>query len=225
MVELIQSTHFVIKEIKVNSYGNLVVFSGIDGSGKSTLCKKVFEFYSNRNCNVEYISAFEDRIFINEYERITNENIETSQHTSSEKIKNIAWLCDLVNNTLNILLPKLKSGTTLFVDRYTLCAKVYSLATTTSDISSLFSIYDILPKPDLCFYLDITPQLAIERIKERKGKRTYYENLYDLQKIQIQYERMIPYEDYQVKRIDTSKSEDIILAESLEFINEIMSLK
>lgn len=206
----------------VSNRGKLVVFSGIDGSGKSTLCKNVFKFYADRKYNVEYISVFEERRFISEYEKITNENTETTRITISEKLKNIAWLCDLVNNTLNILVPKLNSGTTLFVDRYTLCAKVYSLATTTTDISSLFPIYNILPKPDLCFYLNINPILAIERINKRNEKRTYYENFDDLKKIQVQYENMIPFEDYHVKKLDALKSENVLLSESLKFIDEIM---
>lgn len=213
---------FVTREIIiVSNKGKLIAFSGIDGSGKSTLCKNVYEYYADRKCNVEYISVFEERTFISEYVKITNEDIVTSKTVISESLKNISWLCDLVNNVLTILVPKSDSGTTVFVDRYTLCAKVYSLATTSKDISSLFPIYNILPKPDLCFYLNINPLSAVKRIDIRNKKKTYYENINDLQKIQAQYESMIPYEDYKVEKLDALKSENALLSETLHFIDKI----
>ena len=205
-----------------NKTGKLITFSGIDGSGKSTLSKMVFQHYEKLFPSA-LLSGFEERIFTNELERIAK-NLKREKHdVCSDYISNIAWMGNLAYTVIDLILPLLNSGTTVFVDRYYLCAKVYSMATTRQHIDKLFALYACLPKPDICLYLSVNPKEAMQRILKRNKKRVYYETEGYLNKIKATYEEFIPNENYHIKTIDASCSLDESFATIIRSIDQVLT--
>ena len=203
-----------------NKMGKLITFSGIDGSGKSTLCEKIFRYYNER-CPSAMLSGFGNRIFTNELEIIAQDLQSTKNEVFSDYICNIAWLCDLSYTGINLISPLLKSGKNVFVDRYCLCAKVYSMATTTQHIEELFELYTCLPVPDICIYLSIDPCESMKRILNRDKKRAYYETENYLKKIKATYDEFIPKENYRIEIIDASQPLENLFKESIGLIDQL----
>lgn len=169
--------------------GKLVVIDGIDGSGKSTLAKKIAD-----NNDMEYLSIFEERYMINELIQVAKLDGKTYHAIFSDRLINYAWMIDLYVSANEKLVTLLRKGKNVILDRYILSAKVYSLATTTSDISKSFDIYSLLPVPHVGLYLSIDVNCAVRRIEKRKKIKAFYENKEDLLKIAETYEMMLPKE-------------------------------
>jgi dTMP kinase len=204
-----------------NKTGKLITFSGIDGSGKSTLCEMVFQHYQNQIPSA-LLSGFEERIFTNELEHIAEKMKRKKYDVFSDYICNIAWLCDFAYTVIDLIVPLLNSGTTVFVDRYYLCAKVYSMATTKQHIDKLFALYACLPKPDICIYLSVNPKEAMQRIVRREKKRVYYETEKYLTKIKKTYEAFIPKENYHIESINASCSLNESFAEIIKSVDQVI---
>lgn len=202
--------------------GKLITFSGIDGSGKSTLSKLVYNYYKDQFPSALQ-SGFGNKIFTKELERIANDLNQEKRSLFSEYICNIAWLGDLAYNAFDMIIPLLNNGVTVFVDRYYLCAKVYSMATTEQRIDRLFSLYECLPKPDICFYLMVDPKVAMNRIMNRGKKRVYYETEDFLTKIRHTYDVVIPNENYRIETIQASHSAEESLVSVIEIIDQMIS--
>ena len=201
--------------------GNLIVFSGIDGSGKSTICRMLYEHYKDIiPCAV--VSAFQKRLFTEELRNLFDKYNILEEYRHSNHIGNLAWLGDLCNTTLTIIKPLLERGVTVFVDRYILCAKVYCVATTTKPIDYLFPIYDCLPKPDKCIYMCTEPSIAFDRIIKRNKKTSYYENEKSLALIKETYEKYIKNENYSIYKVNASQSLEMSYNEIVGVLDELI---
>ena len=166
---------------------NTIEVLGIDGSGKTSVCKTVANL-SEFKKQLIFLNGFEKREFSNEIDLILKGINKDRNEVFSDKFINMLWMSDLINTTFSTIIPTLNSGKKVILDRYLLSAKVYSIATTSSDISYLFDIYNILPQPELYIYLKVEPEIAFKRILKRGSTRTYYENISGLQKIKSTYE-------------------------------------
>lgn len=204
-----------------NKTGKLIVFSGIDGSGKSTLCETIYKHYKNK-IPAALLSAFGTRLFTSELECIARALDQEKTVVFSDYLCNIAWFCDCAYTAIDQLVPLLESGTTVFMDRYCLCAKVYSTATTNQHIDKLFPLLSVLPKPDICFYLSVDPNIAVQRISKRNTKKDYYETAEYLNKIRNTYEIFIPKEDYPIEWIDASLPLEKSAKEIIKLVDEII---
>ena len=67
-------------------------------------------------------------------------------------------------NTLeNEIIPALKSGFVVLMDRYIYTAYVRD-SVRGNDIEWVKNLYSYAPKPDLVFYLDVPPDILIKRL-------------------------------------------------------------
>ena len=166
--------------------GKIIAIDGIDGSGKSTLAKRLSDDF-----DMIYFSVFEEKYMIKEMLCVADSLKKNYQNVFSERFINYAWMMDLFVGAHKKIEYLLKSGQNVVLDRYILSAKVYSLATTSSDISDCFDIYSLLPNPSVCIYLSVDVEEAVNRIKKREKRRTFYENIDGLSKISQKYKMMI----------------------------------
>ena len=110
-------------------------------------------------------------------------------------------------------------GYSVITDRSPLCAQVYSEQTVSSDISSLFYVYEELVKPDLLIYLEINPVEAVRRIGLRKGEKASYETIEGLTKIHEGYHKHLEHYSGQVKIVNAMLSQEVVA----KTIEEILS--
>ncbi|TGK12470.1 dTMP kinase [Leptospira fletcheri] len=164
------------------------VFEGLDGSGKSTLSRHVFDLLSRKGvpsiCFAEP-TKFETGLYLRKF---LSGELELS---GEEQIG--AFLKDREVSLQRNILPALNEEKIVLLDRY-----MYSTAAYQSGPE--FSAREILernraygfPEPDLLFYLDLEPKQALARLEGRKEAKERFESLGTLEKIRNSYESILP---------------------------------
>ncbi|ALO27240.1 MULTISPECIES: dTMP kinase [Leptospira] len=186
-----------------------VVFEGIDGSGKSTLCKSLTEKLTERgipSVNFTEPTNFETGKYLRKFLR--------GEIDLERKEQIDAFLNDREESLRQNILPSLESGKNVLLDRYMYSTAAYQSG---DDLLPETIIEKNLKKnfkiPDLLFYLDLNPAIALERLSQRKENKERFETLAQLEKIRSAYDRILPKETI---RIDGVKGPDEIVQECLE---------
>lgn len=169
------------------SNGKLIVFEGIDGSGKSTLSTMVLNALVERNFPIVKFNEptnFEKGMKIRQFLR---KEIHLSREEQIE-----LFLEDRKDSLEKNVYPNIKAGNSVILDRY-----FYSMAAYQSD--ELLEPEKIIemnisrgyPIPDIVIYLDINPEISLARTR-RRNINEHFENLDTLKKVRQSYEKVIP---------------------------------
>lgn len=138
--------------------GALIVFEGLDRSGKSTQAKLLYEAlleltmksdlwkYPNRTTNIGKL--------INEY--LTNQK-ELNDHAIHLLFSSNRW------ETIDEMKKKLNSGINIIVDRYAYSGVAYTAAKKDMDFEWCKQSDKGLPKPDIVFFMDTSADVASTR--------------------------------------------------------------
>ena len=154
-----------------------IAFEGIDGSGKSTQVKLLAEFLTHKGHNV--YTTFEptdSRIGVM-IRDIFNHRMEGDQRVIAA-----LFAADRLNHLLNSqdgILKKLKEGYTVITDRYYFSSYAYhSVHNIDMDwVIQANSMSADLLRPDLNIYIDISPDVSMERLKKGRNSFEMYETL------------------------------------------------
>lgn len=136
-----------------------IVFEGIDGSGKSTASKKLKDYYGDDAILIAMPSGLPTGIKVRE--EINRNNSDDS------KIKDL--LIDDFNVAIReVIRPALELGKIVICDRYIQSFIAYQSVMLSEEIvqESLKKI-DLI-EPDLVFFLDVEPEIALSRINREK---------------------------------------------------------
>ncbi len=192
-------------------------FSGIDGSGKTSVIQEI-----DRTLNQKGISS---AIFVN-HEPFS------AYWNNIKKIKDALQMCgrdldyetDRIFHTLELMikldqgLPKLFGDNSVVLsDRYVLDKLVYGGLRGDMGITRevLLSLNHI---PEVTFFLDISPELAYERLIKRGPPYDWKENLEILNAARERYNMEIQTYEGKVIKIDASKSLEEITQIILDYI-------
>ncbi len=202
--------------------GKLIAIMGIDGSGKTTLVGNL-EKCGCEIDNWKCMSIFDNSIFTEELETVARQQWKTRRECFSKELRSITWRSDLINNVFRYVIPELEKGSTIILDRYTLCNKVYS-SLEKSGLGYMDRILEVLPRPDLGIYLDVDIDVALRRINKRNGKeRAPYEKKEGLIDLERKYKRLIPQEGYPIVRINANLSEKEVTRSALDAIIRVVN--
>ncbi|KAG9686659.1 thymidylate kinase, partial [Aureobasidium melanogenum] len=142
------------------SRGKLIVFEGLDRSGKSTQCERLVSYLSERGLPVKH-RRFPDRTtpigqMINNYLQGQSEQEDHVIHLlfSANRWEAVASIEADIN-----------AGTTVIIDRYYYSGCVYSAAKNNPSLDLAWCRHpeEGLPRPDLCLFLDISAEDAAKR--------------------------------------------------------------
>ena len=149
--------------------GKLIMISGIDGSGKTTVAEGIKNYLLGVGIkNVVIVDAMKGGCYTCQLKECSVDNTNMRQKFSAELL-NLTWSADLLYTYENIVKPYLEKGYYVILHRSDLCCRVYSKVFAENDFISerLIDTADI--RPDLHFYLHIPPELAYGRIAIRSG--------------------------------------------------------
>lgn len=167
MTELSISVKKVI-EIK----GKLIMISGIDGSGKTTVAEGIKNYLLGMGIeNVVIVDAMKGGCYTRQLKKCSIDNTNIRQKFSPELL-NLTWSADLVYTYEKIVKPYLEKGYYVILHRSDLCCRVYSKVFAENDFISERMIDPANIRADLHFYLNIPPELAYERISVRQEEKT-----------------------------------------------------
>ena len=160
---------------EASARGSLIVFEGIDGTGKSTQIQLLSEYLRDKGYSV--VSGYEPTH--GTYGKKLRESMVSGRLTPREEID--LFLKDRRDNVENFILPHLNKGDIVLLDRYYFSMMAYQGAlghdpATLREANELFA-----PIPDLVLWLTIPVETALSRIGSR-GETNEFEKAEQLEK-------------------------------------------
>ncbi|KAF2436980.1 thymidylate kinase [Tothia fuscella] len=140
--------------------GKLIVFEGLDRAGKSTQCERLAQRLQKEGHKVRHI-RFPDRT------TPIGKMIDTYLKGESEQEDHVIHLLFSANRweAAASIKSDIESGTTVIIDRYYYSGCVYSAAKDNPSLTLPWARHPEvgLPRPDICLFLDISPEEAAKR--------------------------------------------------------------
>ena len=203
-------------------HGLFVTFEGIDGSGKSTQSKAVFESLSAILGKDRVIKTHEPGDWSGG--RDLRKTI-ISGNIRSTWAEVLIFLADRCEHVERIIRPALISGMVVLCERYSDSTTAYQVFGRgfPEDLFCEISRRALLPIPDVTFWFDIPVSVAMERIASRKSIPDRFENdAALLERISSGYESIFRNEPERITRLDGTSPESwltqVIVSRILELI-------
>jgi dTMP kinase len=188
--------------------GFLISFEGIDGSGKSTQARKLYEFLKEEGYQV---SLYREPGSTPLAEQIRELIINYTMDPITELLLFESARSSLVWEKI---FPDLTSGKIVIVDRFidsTTAYQGYGREINLGTVSILNHIAIRGRKPDLTFILNLPLELALQRLKEQKTK---FEEPNYLKRVRDGYLQIFYSEkERDIRLIDASRSEEEVFEE------------
>lgn len=164
--------------------GQLIVFEGNDGCGKSTAIKYLSKFLKGQGIKNQILKFNMSSTTITSIKlgkkRFFGPNTNTLLHVAS-----------IIDQMERYILFELKKGTTIICDRY-----IYSIIARGIvrgvNRNQILNLIEWLPKPNITFYIDLDPKIALKRIGLENvsfweaGRDIIYNKSYDESFLQFQ---------------------------------------
>lgn len=155
--------------------GKFIVFEGIDGAGKSSICRALLDKFSS--IDKEAVHTFEPT---SNFIGSTIRKIITKDLVSDEKTIAALFLADRLDHIQNPaygMLQMLERGINVICDRYYLSSYAYHVPHVSLDwVIDANSVCAELLRPDVIFYIDISVATSLERISSSRASVDLYES-------------------------------------------------
>ena len=189
-------------DLRRNPYkGTYIAIEGIDGSGKTTQVKRLQKYFESAGKKVVVTSEPTEDLSIGKFIR---EKLLKAKVKIPSSAYQFIYSADRVLNHQKIVEPALKSGKTVLSHRSIWSSPAYGALDL--DMAGLndkimnrimiaqgnFSYYHQFLAPDIVFYLDISVDEVLKRIKRRDlGDHDIYQKKNKLEKVQAGYKWLI----------------------------------
>ena len=196
----------------------LIAFEGLDGSGKTTQARLLFEKLSESYSCILTKEPTDGPIGL-----FARDNLKSS--TNKDTMENTLlmeafFIADRIDHVNTVVKPGLESGKVVITDRYILSTIAYG-GVVGIDTNWLAELNKSFPVPDITFLMDLDTQAAMERLKSRSNKPQIFENKEFLRVARYIYKN----EAQKFKNsyvIDADRSQETIAAEILGIVTEQM---
>lgn len=191
----------------MNYKGFFICLEGIDGCGKTTQAKILVKRLKKMGYPAVYtvepsrgkIGSFIRRYCLHREKRI------------SSIVEALLFAADRMEHLNNEVLPALMEGKIVVSDRYLFSSLAYQGAAGLN-IDWIRKVNEYAVKPDLAIFIDVAPEVAIERLKPTKS---VMENLENERKVREIYLKLV--ENGELIKVDGNRSKR-------EISNEILHL-
>ena len=146
--------------------GLLVVIEGTDGSGKSTQLELLKKYLQDQSYGVMVSEWKTSRLIADVIDDAKDRNLLNATTYS------LLYAADFADRLENQIIPALKSGFVVLLDRYYYTALARDVVRG-QNIEWVKNLYDYAPEPDLVFYLDMPVDVLLKRIIGTTGLDFY----------------------------------------------------
>jgi dTMP kinase len=153
--------------------GRLLVFEGLDGSGKSTQARLLMKWLASRGYRVFFTEWNSSELVSRIIRRGKKKGLLTPTTFS------LLHATDFADRFERHILPPLRAGYIVVCDRYVYTAFVRDTARG-CDPDWVRNIYDFAPRPDITFYFRVPVQTSLRRKLASRQPISYYEAGMDL---------------------------------------------
>jgi dTMP kinase len=164
----------------------LIVFEGIDGSGKTSLSKLFLKYLLEKGVPAVWLREPTDSALGEKIRRVAQENEHISPRQELDYfIQDRRW--DVENN----ILPALRAGKTVVLDRYFYSNACYQGARGLDMDAIIEMNLSFAPRPDLTFIIDVDVDRALARISSsRPEPAKLFEKKDFLLKVRANYKKL-----------------------------------
>jgi len=148
--------------------GVLIVFEGVDGAGKSTQVKLLYERLKRDNFEVIATKEPTD----GEWGQKLKKLIKQGRGNIAPKEELEWFIKDRYQHVEKIINPGLKANRIIILDRYYFSTIAYQGSLGFDPLEIERRNVEFAPPPDLLFLIEITPNSGLQRIKKNRGKAT-----------------------------------------------------
>jgi len=188
--------------------GMLIVFEGIDGTGKSTHAKRLASYFSS--LGREVVLSHEPTN--GPWGRKLRESASIGRLGAEEELE--YFLRDRKEHVEQLINPSLAEGKVVILDRYYISTMAYQGLRGFDPEQIRQKNEAFAPVPDLLIVLDLDVDLALQRITGRGDQANHFEKREALEKIRETFLRLR--DEPFVRVIDASQSMDEIAAQIVD---------
>jgi len=200
--------------------GKLITLEGIDGSGKSTVAKKLQE-----NSEIKALGP----VFTREPTRgtLTGIAVEKAIQSDTDQLAELfLFTADHAEHLAKLVKPALGSGKSVISDRYSDSRYAYQGVTLKNRLENSLEWVRNLHRgwtipPDMTFLFDIRPEISIERCG-RRGDQSKFEKIEFLRGVRELFLRLSEEEPERFIVIDASQHPERVEKEVTEKILEFL---
>ncbi len=199
-----------------NRKGKLIVFEGIDGTGKSTQIQLLAEKLLAKGYDTVVTREPTDGIF---GKKIRQHFLERSTLSKEEELQ--LFLDDRMDHLQTLLHPALEKGQIVLCDRYFLSTAAYQGAIG-FDPQTIVEQNNFAPVPDLALILQLSPEESIRRITSYRGDNLNdFEQKENLEKVQQIFDNMkYPY----IRRVNALQNIEQVHREICSLVKTVLKL-
>jgi len=149
--------------------GFLVVIEGIDGAGKSTQARVLGEQLTARGHRV----VLTREPTMGKWGKLLRESAETGRLSIEEEVE--MFLKDRREHVEELILPRLREGCVVIVDRYYFSTAAYQGARGVDPQELLRRNEEFAPEPDLLVLFDLPVEDGLARVRARGDRANLFE--------------------------------------------------
>lgn len=189
----------------------LIAIEGIDGAGKTTIAEHLRDFLSKL--------GYDCALFKEPSNSIYGEKIRSSEQRLPAEEELELFILDRKIDVHERILPALRSGKIVIMDRYYYSNIAYQSASGI-DAEKIREMNEAFaPKPDLVILLDLSPEIALQRIRGRK-KLTAFERKEYLDKVRKKFLELV---DDRVEIVNAEDELEIVKRRVEEIVLSFLS--
>ena len=195
--------------------GWLIVFEGIDGTGKSTQCREMERYLDKKGISVVRLREPTDGIWGQKIREILT--VGRGDVTREEEL---SWFIeDRREDVKNNILPALNLNKVVLLDRYYYSTAAYQGALGLDPDSILRDNEDFAPVPDRAYIFTAPPEECLARIESSREAHSSFEKLEYLKKVQKIFNS---FQGPNIKRINSISTIEDIHAQLCGDVHELM---
>lgn len=168
--------------------GKFIVVEGLDGSGKSTQVKMIGDYLKSRGISVLLTKEPTDNPPIGNLIR----GVLKKEISLDPLSLQLLFFAERQEHLKNEIIPALESDKWVVCDRYFHSTIAYGAMDISFDWLAKMSDWMFL-KPDMTFFINVRPEICLERIKGdavRNGNTEFFEKLDKLKKVEANYKKV-----------------------------------
>lgn len=194
--------------------GFLVVIEGVDGTGKSTLLRCL-----QAHCEGRGIGCVVSREPTN---GVWGTRLRDSARTGRLPLERELelFLLDRKEHVSELILPALRSGKVVLLDRYFISSAAYQGARGADPEEVLRRNEEFAPEPDLVFLLDCDPEQTLQRVRARGDVADEFEKLDELRRAR---ELFLSIQRPYIRVIDASVGAEHVARQALALLETLFS--
>ncbi|MGL4949594.1 MAG: dTMP kinase [Anaeroplasmataceae bacterium] len=223
-----------IKSIKPNFTENHIVIEGIDGCGKSTIIEKLKEDKRIKEAGtVEFTKSPFDSDIVPVIRKLLSTDEKSYKkyidHDERQRILLNLFVTDIFLHSSYIRDIIANTNATVISDRYFVSTLAYQSENPVEFIYR--SHFRETSTPGHIIYLNLSPEVSLERIDNRGDKKEIYENIEKLTTTKRRYDEALDLiksvngDNVNIVRIDAEKSEDEVYENVVTTVLEILNKK